>query len=385
MTGPLDGIRVIELAGIGPGPFAAMMLADLGAEVLRIDRPRRTPLGTPVAPEFDITLRNRRSAAVDLGHDDGAGVVLRLVERADALIEGFRPGVTERLGVGPEACLERNPKLVYGRMTGWGQSGPLARAAGHDANYISLTGVLHAIGTADAPVPPLNLIGDYGGGALYLTVGILAAIIEAGRSGRGQVVDAAMVDGAASLMAPVFGRFAAGVWHDARGRNVLDGGAHFYGVYETRDAKHVSIAAIEPKFYAELLDRIGLAGDDLPEQWDETAWPDMRRRFEEIFKTRSRDEWCDLLEGTDTCFAPVLSLGEAADHPHMAERGTLASWGGIVQPAPAPRFSRTETSIRLPPAVPGRHTEEALGDWGFAPSEIARLRDTGAVGVGEGD
>ncbi len=386
MTGPLEGLRVIELAGIGPGPFCAMLLADLGAEILRIDRPRDVPLGTPVAPEFDITRRNRRSAAVDLRHADGARVVLRLVDQADALIEGFRPGVAERLGIGPETCLECNPRLVYGRMTGWGQDGPLARAAGHDANYIALTGALHAIGPADGPpIPPLNLIGDYGGGALYLAMGILAAVIEAGRSGRGQIVDAAMVDGAASLMAPVYGRYAAGLWRDERGRNVLDGGAHFYGVYETRDAKHVAIAAIEPKFYAELLERIGLGDDDLPEQWDEAAWPGMRARFQAVFKDRTRDEWRRLLEGTDACFAPVLSLGEAALHPHMADRGTMVDFGGIVQPAPAPRFSRTAPDIRLPPAAPGRHTDEALGDWGFTSSEIATLRETGAIGLRDED
>ncbi len=386
MTGPLEGLRVIEIAGIGPGPFCAMLLADLGADVLRIDRPREVPLGTPVAPEFDITRRNRRSVAVDLAHADGAGVVLRLVDRADALIEGFRPGVAERLGIGPEPCLERNPRLVYGRMTGWGQDGPLAGAAGHDANYIALTGALHAIGQTDGPpVPPLNLIGDYGGGALYLALGVLAAVFEAGRSGRGQVVDAAMVDGAASLMAPVYGRHAAGLWRDERGRNVLDGGAHFYGVYETRDAKHVAIAAIEPKFYAELLERIGLVGDDLPEQWDEAAWPGMRARFETVFKQRTRDEWQELLEGTDACFAPVLSLSEAASHPHMADRGTFVDFGGIVQPAPAPRFSRTEPDMRLPPSAPGEHTVEALGDWGFASPEIAELRESGAIGRRDDD
>lgn len=381
MTGPLEGLRVIELAGIGPGPFCAMLLADLGAEILRIDRPREVPLGAPIAPEFDITRRNRRSVAVDLGHDDGAEVVLRLVERADALIEGFRPGVAERLGVGPETCLERNPRLVYGRMTGWGRDGPLSAAAGHDANYIALTGALHVIGTADGPpIPPLNLIGDFGGGALYLALGVMAAVFETTRSGRGQVVDAAMVDGAASLMAPVYGSYAAGQWRDERGRNVLDGGAHFYGVYETSDAKHVTIAAIEPKFYDELLERIGLGGEDLPEQWDEAAWPGMRARFETVFVQRTQGEWRELLEGTDACFAPVMSLGEAARHPHMVERGTFVDFGGIVQPAPAPRFSRTAPEMRMPPSAPGTHTEEGLRDWGFSSPEIAELRETGAVG-----
>ncbi len=387
MTGPLEGLRVIEIAGIGPGPFCAMLLADLGAEVLRIDRPREAAGGIPVAPEFDITRRNRRSVAVDLRHADGAGVVLELVASADALIEGFRPGVAERLGIGPATCMKRNPRLVYGRMTGWGQDGPLAHAAGHDANYIALTGALHAIGPAGGPpILPLNLIGDFGGGALYLAFGVLAAIIEAGRSGSGQVVDAAMVDGAALLMAPVHGRHAAGSWRDERGRNVLDGGAHFYGVYQTRDAKYVAIAAIEPKFYAELLERIGLGDDDdLPEQWDEAAWPGMRARFAAIFERRTRDQWRTLLEGTDACFAPVLSLGEAARHPHMAARGTFVEFGGVLQPAPAPRFSRTAPDIRLAPAAPGEHTDEALGDWGFSPSRIAGLRATGAIGRDDGE
>ena len=381
MTGPLQGLRMVEIAGIGPGPFCAMLLADLGADVVRVDRPREVSLGTPVAPKFDLTRRNRRSVAIDLTHSDGAEVVLRLVDQADALIEGFRPGVAERLGIGPEPCLDRNPRLVYGRMTGWGQDGPLAGSAGHDANYIALTGALNAIGHADGPpVPPLNIVGDYGGGALYLALGVMAAVFEAGRSGRGQVVDAAMVDGAASLMTPVYGRYAAGLWHDARGRNVLDGGAHFYGVYETRDAKYVTIAAIEPKFYAELLERIGLVGDDFPDQWDEAAWPKMRARFETVFKKRTRDEWQDLLEGTDACFAPVLSLSETASHPHMADRGTFVDFGGTVQPAPAPRFSRTKPNLRLPPATSGEHTIEALGDWGFKLSEIVKLQESGAIG-----
>ena len=386
MTGPLDGLRVIEMAGIGPGPFCAMLLADLGADVLRIDRPRPVPLGTPVATAFDITRRNRRSVAVDLAHADGAEVILRLVDQSDALIEGFRPGVAERLGIGPEACLDRNPRLVYGRMTGWGQEGPLAAAAGHDANYIALTGVLHAIGqTGGPPVPPLNLVGDYGGGALYLAFGVMAAVFEASRSGRGQVVDAAMVDGAASLMAPVYGRYAAELWHDERGRNVLDGGAHFYGVYETQDAKHVAIAAIEPKFYAELLERIGLAGEDLPEQWDEAAWPNMRARFEAVFKARTRGEWQELLEGTDVCFAPVLSLSEAAVHPHLADRGTFIDIAGITQPAPAPRFSRSVSDPPRPPSAPGEHTVDGLKDWGFSSSEIDGLRNSGAIGTRDDD
>ena len=378
--GPLQGLRIIELAGIGPTPFCAMLLADLGADVLRIDRLAQVPLGTPVPPEADLTRRSRRSAGLDLTRPGAADAVLRMVERADALIEGFRPGVAERLGVGPEPCMARNPRLVYGRMTGWGQDGPLAHAAGHDANYIALTGALHAIGPGDgAPVPPLNLVGDYGGGALFLALGILSAVFEAGRSGLGQVVDAAMVDGAAALMTPFYGRLAAGVWTDARASNPIDGGAHFYGVYETADGKYVTVAAIEPRFYAELLELIGLDGAALPDQWDSDSWPEMRRRFAEIIGARSRDEWCAALEGTDACFAPVLSMTEAPDHPHMRARGTFVEYDGMVQPAPAPRFSRTPGAIRSPPPSPGAHTGAALRDWGLDDDDLARLSEAGAI------
>ena len=373
--GPLDGLRIIELASVGPGPFCAMLLADLGAEVLRIDRIGPGLAGFPVPPEVDVTRRGRRSIALDLKTEKGVDLVLRLAEKADALIEGFRPGVAERLGIGPDACHERNPRLVYGRITGWGQTGPLANAAGHDVNYIALTGALHAIGSKDGPpIPPLNLVGDYGGGALYLAIGVLSAIIETKSSGRGQVVDAAMVDGAASLMTAVYGHFSTGLWKDGRGRNPLDGGAHFYGVYETADGKHVSIAAIEPQFYERLLELIGLADEDLPDQWDRARWPEMCTRFAAVFSCRSRDEWCALLEGTDACFAPVLSLAEAPEHRQIRERATLVEYGGITQPAPAPRFSRTQPQIKSPPAARGAHTSQALAQWGLSASEIEILR-----------
>ncbi len=379
--GVLSGIRVVELAGIGPGPFCAMLLADMGADVVRVDRLTDASLGIAKPAPFDLMNRGRRSIAVDLKHPDGVETVLRLVERADALLEGYRPGVAERLGVGPDACLARNPRLVYGRMTGWGQTGPLAQAAGHDWNYIALTGALHAIGRAgEAPVPPLNLVGDFGGGALYLALGLVAGILHAQRSGTGQVVDAAIVDGAASLLMLFYGLHGAGLWTDARGANLLDTGAHFGEVYETKDSKFVTVLAIEPKFYAELLERLGLAAESLPSQYDRTAWAAMKTRFATIFRTRTRDQWCQLLEGTDACFAPVLSLAEAPDHPHNVARQTFVTVADVVQPAPAPRFSRTPSAIQRPPASPGQHTDEALADWGFARADIARLRAARAVG-----
>jgi len=378
--GPLRGIRIVELAGIGPGPFCAMLLADLGADVVRIDRTADANLGIPKPARFDLYNRSRRSIAVDLKHPDGVATVLRLVEQADALVEGFRPGVTERLGLGPDVCLARNPRLVYGRMTGWGQTGPLAQAAGHDWNYIGITGALHAIGRAgEAPVPPLNLVGDFGGGSLYLALGIVAGILEARTSGRGQVVDAAIVDGAASLMTLFYGLHAAGLWSDARGANLLDTGAHYGEVYETRDGKHVAVLAIEPKFYAELCERIGLDPATLPAQNDRDAWPAMKARFAAVFRTKTRDEWCALLEGTDACFAPVLSLTEAPQHPHNRARGTFVEVDGVVQPAPAPRFSRTPGGVQRPPSAPGADTDAVLRDWGFADAEVARLRDAGAI------
>ena len=380
MPGPLEGLRVVELAGIGPGPMACMMLADMGADVIKVDRLTDPGLGIAMPAKYQVLHRGRPSIAVDLKSPDGLAVVKRLIDRADVLIEGFRPGVTERMGLGPDDCFATNPKLVYGRMTGWGQDGPMARAAGHDMNYIALTGALNAIGPADGPpVPPLNLVGDFGGGTLYLLVGVLAALLEARQSGKGQVVDAAMVDGAASLMTTFYGLKAAGLWNNMRGANLLDGGAHFYSVYETSDGQFVSIGSIEAKFYAELLEKTGLDPADLPPQMSRESWPVIREKLAAVFKTKSRDEWCEIMEGTDICFAPVLDLDEAPDHAHMKARGTFAEVDGVVQPAPAPRFSRTPGAIRRPPSPPGADTEEALAAWGFAAGEIADLRAANAI------
>ncbi len=378
--GPLAGFRIVELAGIGPGPMCAMMLSDMGADVIRVDRVADSGLGMKRDPRYDLLNRGRRSAAIDMKTGAGREAVLRLVGEADGLIEGFRPGVTERLGIGPDECLARNPRLVYGRMTGWGQEGPIAHAAGHDINYIALTGALHAVGARGGPpVPALNLIGDFGGGGLYLAFGMVCGLLEARRSGKGQVVDAAMTDGSASLMTMVYGMFAAGAWEDERGRNAVDGGSHFYTVYETRDGKYVSVGSIEDKFYAELLERTGVDPDSLPAQFDRGEWASATERFAAIFRTKTRDEWCELMEGSDVCFAPVLSLAEAPAHPHNRARETFVEVDGVVQPAPAPRFSRTVPGIRRPPARRGEHTDEALADWGFAPGEIAALRAEGAI------
>jgi alpha-methylacyl-CoA racemase len=378
--GPLEGIRVIEIAGIGPGPFCAMMLSDMGAEVLRVDRADRVDSQRGERPPTDVLNRGRRSIAVDLKNPQGVETVLRLVERSDALIEGFRPGVTDRLGIGPDACLARNPRLIYGRMTGWGQEGPIAQAAGHDINYISLAGVLHAIGRAgEAPVPPLNLIGDFGGGGLILAFGIACALVERGRSGQGQVIDAAMVDGAAVLMAACHGMLAGGVWKDERGTNMLDSGAHYYDAYETKDGKYVSVGSIEPQFYALLLKHTGLADEQMPDQRDQREWSRLKQRLGEIFRQKTRDEWCAIMEGSDVCFAPVLSMGEAYEHPHNVARGTFVEVGGVKQPGPAPRFSRTPAQISRPPSRPGQHTDEALADWGLSGGEIQSLRSAGAV------
>jgi alpha-methylacyl-CoA racemase len=378
--GPLAGLRILEIVGIGPGPFAAMLLSDLGAEVLRIDRLRPGGFAAGGAtPAFDVLARGRRNVAVDLKHPEGVAVVLELVERADALLEGFRPGVMERLGLGPDSCLERNPGLVYGRMTGWGQEGPLAQAAGHDINYIALAGALEPLGRRDeAPVPPINLIGDFGGGGLMLAYGIVCALLERSRSGQGQVVDAAMVDGAAALMAVFYGAQQSGFWGE-RGTNMIDTGSHFYDVYETSDGKYISIGSIEPQFYAELLEKLGLEPASLPEQMDRAQWPELKERFAKLFKTRTRDEWCERMEGSDVCFAPVLSLAEAPDHPHNVARGTFVEVAGARQPGPAPRFSRTHAEIARPPARPGEHTDEALADWGVDAARIARLRETTAI------
>ncbi len=376
--GPLAGLKVLEFEAIGPGPFCGMMLADMGADVLLVDRPDDPRLGFGRDRWFDVMVRGRRSATLDLKSKGGVAAAIELAGKADAIIEGFRPGVMERLGLGPEVLLKKNPKLVYGRMTGWGQDGPLAPRAGHDINYIALTGVLHAIGRAgSAPVPPLNLVGDFGGGGMLLAFGIACALLEAQRSGKGQVVDAAMVDGA-SLLATMFsGMLAAKRWSETRGDNVLDSGAPWYDTYETKDGKYVAIGSIEPKFYEELIQRLGLAGQTLPAQHDRKGWPALRKSFSEKFREKTRDEWCGVFEGSDACFAPVLTFSEARAHPHNAARRTFVNSGKVDQPAPAPRFSRTPGAIRRAPPERGEGGKEALVDWGFAPAEIEKLKSSG--------
>jgi alpha-methylacyl-CoA racemase len=380
MAGPLSGIRVIEVAGIGPGPFCAMVLADLGAEVVRIDRSAAVRPGpADERARYDVLARGRRSIGLDLKHPEGVAALLRMVEKADVLTEGFRPGVMERLGVGPEPCLARNPRLVYGRMTGFGQEGPLAQAAGHDINYIALAGVLAHIGRkGEAPLPPLNLVGDFGGGGMLLALGVCAALVERASSGKGQVVDAAMVDGAALLMAFIHGFYSLGGWGE-RGTNLLDTGAHFYETYETQDGKYVSVGSIEPQFYAELVRLSGLESEPLPAQMDRSQWPALKARLAAIFKSKTRDEWCRIMEGTDVCFAPVLTIPEAYAHPHNRARGTFVKVAGIEQPGPAPRFSRTPCEIERPPPAAGEHTDEALGAWGFSREEVRKLREAKAV------
>jgi alpha-methylacyl-CoA racemase len=376
--GPLAGLRVIEMAGIGPAPFCGMLLADMGAEVVRVDRLVPSGLGVETPVMYDLFNRNKKSVALDLKSADGVAVARKLIARADMLIEGFRPGVMEKLGLGPDTCLADNPKLVYGRMTGWGQEGPLALAAGHDLNYIALTGALAAIGqTGGEPVVPLNLIGDFGGGAMYLAMGMLAALVEARSSGRGQVVDAAIVDGTASLMTMFHSFQQMGAWDLQRGNNIIDGGAPFYAVYETSDGKYVSVGAIETKFYAELIERLGLAGETLPKQHEKKRWPELRARFAEIFRGKTRDEWCALLEGTDACFAPVLDMVEARKHAHMAARNIHLEVDGVVNPAPAPRFSRTPSAIAHPAVASGSSTADVLAAFGFGAEEIARLKAAG--------
>jgi alpha-methylacyl-CoA racemase len=376
----LQAVKVIELAAIGPVPMCGMLLADLGADVIRIDRVEASGLGLDIGLRYDVHGRGRRSIAVDLKQRRGRDLVLRLVEGADVLMEGFRPGVVERLGLGPNDCTARNSRLVYARMTGFGQTGELASAAGHDLNYIALSGALHAIGQAGSkPVPPLNLIGDYGGGGLYLALGILAALVERQSSGRGQVVDAAMVDGASSLMSIFYGLRAAGQWSERRGENVLDGGAPYYDVYATADGKYVSVAAIEPKFFAELARRIGLEDDFLQRQNERDAWPALRARLTQIFAAKTRDAWCDILEGSDACFAPVLEMGEAPAHRHNATRGVFVQVDGVTQPAPAPRFDRTPNATPRPPPRTGEHAGAILQELGFGAAEIAELRAAGVV------
>lgn len=378
--GPLAGIRIVELGGIGPGPFCCMLLADLGADVIRIDRPPGHDGGAPIDARFDLLNRSRRSAMMDLKKPEATAAVLRLVAQADAFIEGFRPGVAERLGLGPDACLAANPRLVYGRMTGWGQTGPLAQAPGHDINYISLTGVLNAVGRAgEAPAIPLNLVGDFGGGSMYLALGVVSAILEARGSGRGQVVDAAMVDGSASLMTLLYGFRAAGYWSDERGTNRLDSGAPWYNVYETRDGKYVSMAANEGRFYRAALAVLGLQDEPLTGQHDRDGWPAMQARFAAVFRTRTQAEWVALAAGTESCITPVLSMAEAPAHPHLKERGTFVELDGVPQPAPAPRFSRTPGAIQSPPARPGQHTREVLRDWGLSAADVDALHAAGAA------
>ncbi|MET9390047.1 CaiB/BaiF CoA-transferase family protein [Streptomyces sp. NPDC006624] len=360
-NGPLTGVRVVELAGIGPGPFAAMLLADLGADVVRVDRPGGPGLG--IDPAYDVTNRNKRSVVVDLKAPDGPGRVLALAARADVLVEGYRPGVAERLGVGPADCHARNPRLVYGRMTGWGQDGPLAHRAGHDIAYIAPTGALGLTGGPDRPPPaPANLLGDYAGGALYLVVGVLAALHHARATGTGQVVDAAIVDGTAHLTAMIHGMLAAGSWQDRRGANLLDGGCPYYGTYETADGGYMTVGALEPRFYEEFLTLLGL-GDRSAARTDVALWGDLREEIAARFKSRTRDEWTAVFDGSDACVAPVLSLREAPHHPHLAARGTFTDHGGITQPAPAPRFSATPTSVRTGPARPGADTADVAREW----------------------
>ena len=373
--GPLHGVKVIEFAGIGPGPFCAMLLSDMGAEVVRIDRK-----GGRGANKFDITSRGRRSLALDLKNPDAVTTALRLVAQSDALLEGFRPGVMEKLGLGPDAVLKENPKLVYGRMTGWGQTGPLSQAAGHDINYIALTGALHAIGRRDGtPVPPLNLVGDFGGGALYLAFGMACALFEARGSGKGQVVDCAMTDGAASLMSMFYGFKATGKRSDHKGDNLLDGGAHFYDTYETRDAKWISLGSIEPQFYALLLQKTGITDPEFQAQMDRAKWPSLKTKIAAVIKTKTRNEWDALMEGTDVCYAPVLSLSEAPNHPHNKARQTFIELEGVVQPAPAPRFSRTKAEVQGVGPTCGQHNDAVLADWGFSGTEIAALKSSGAI------
>ena len=372
--GPLGGIRVVELAGIGPAPFCGMMLGDMGAEVLRIDRTAPVDIGLNMDPKFDVLNRGKKSVAIDLKSPAGIDTALRLIATADAVIEGFRPGVTERLGLGPAVCLSANPRLVYGRVTGWGQSGPMAQRAGHDVNYIALAGVLDAIGRrGEKPLPPLNLLADFGGGGMYLAFGVVCAILEAKRSGRGQIVDAAMIDGALSLMAGIFGMRAAGAWSDERGTNTLDTGAPFYDVYETADRKFLAIGALEDRFYRELLEGLGLKGDDLPDQWDRAGWPRLREAIAARVASKTRDAWSAIFDDSDACCVPVLSAEEAIAHPHNRERDSFVTLGGVAQPAPAPRFSATRCEIQSLPPVPGEHSEEALAAWGFSSSEIAAL------------
>ena len=379
--GPLSGYRLIEIAGIGPTQLTGMLLADMGAEIVRVVRLSPADLGVPMPERYKLMNRSRRSIAIDLKKPQGRDLILDMCTRADALFEGFRPGVMERLGLGPDECVQRNERLVYGRMTGWGQDGPLANTAGHDPNYIGIAGVLGCIGKKDeAPAYPLNLIGDFGGGALYLAMGLLAALLEAAKSGKGQIVDAAMVDGAASMMTTFYGLLAAGIWKEQRSSNILDGGAHFVNTYQTKDKQYIVIGAIEDRFYQKLLDKLEITDADLrTQQHNRDRWPEFTDRLQEIFLTKTRDEWGEIFTGTDACFAPVLNLTEAARHPHAQARNSYVDVDGISQPAPAPRFSRTPSGIQSPPAEPGQHTEEVLRDWGYTEERIAELVDDNII------
>ena len=372
--GPLSGLKIVEFAGIGPGPFCGMLLSDLGADVVRVDRK-----GSGRASPADVTSRGRRSVALDLKSPDAIEAVLKLLESADGLIEGFRPGVMERLGLGPDVVLKRNPKLVFGRMTGWGQFGPYAKAAGHDMNYIAITGALHAIGTTEKPVPPLNLVGDFGGGALYLAFGLMAGIIHARETGEGQVIDCAMSDGAASLMAMFYGFKGAGIWKDERRSNLLDGGAHFYDTYQCSDGKWISIGSIEPQFYALLLEKTGITDPQFANQMSRDEWPELKSKLADVLSKKTQAEWCAIMDATDICFAPVLTLDEAPNHAHNVARETFVTVEGVVQPAPAPRFSATPGAIQGPPPKIGAHNDEALGQWGFSAAEVDALRASGAI------
>ena len=377
--GPLAGVRVVEFAGIGPGPFCAMLLADMGAEVISLDRTTPHGLGFKKETRYNPINRSRRSLAVDLKAPEGIAIALRLLEQADALIEGFRPGVMERLGLGPQECWKVNQRLVFGRMTGWGQEGPFVDVVGHDLNYLAMSGVLPLLGARDRkPAIPLNLLGDFAGGGLYLALGIVSAILESKRSGKGQVVDAAMVDGVASLMTNHFGYEASGNWKAQRESNVIDGGAPWYNLYETKDGKYVSVAAVERKFYLQLLEGMGLDADELPDPADREAWPRVREQFAAVFARRTRDEWCAAMQGREACFAPVLDAQEAMQHPHARARKSYQEVDGVMQPVPAPRFSRTPSAVQCPAPVPGEHTAEVLSAWGFSPAEI---EDCGARGL----
>jgi len=374
-SGPLSGYKLIEIAGIGPTQLAGMLLADMGAEIIRIERITTVDLGVAVPSEFNLVNRSRGSAAIDLKNPQGREIVLRLCEKADALFEGFRPGVMERFGLGPSDCMSRNPALVYGRMTGWGQDGPLSKFSGHDPNYIGIAGALNMIGEAEGPpIYPLNMIGDFGGGALYLAMGLLAALLETSKSGKGQVVDAAMVDGIASMLTYFYGLQAAGVWKAQRGKNILDGGAHFVRPYKTKDNQYIIIAAIEGRFYTDLLDKLKIDDPELRQhQMDTKRWPEFQKRLEDIFLTKTRDEWCEVFADSDACFSPVLSLDEACQHPHAIARNSYINIEGIVQPVPAPRFGRTPSSVQNPPSQTGEHTSQLLNKWGFSKNEIEDL------------